>query len=92
MNTWTSFRVIPPETNYSIENENTVKLIVNNCPFKDSCEAFIAENITNRDGSCICGVGRGLSFDIGRKIITGCDYILDDFANPGCTVRLLRIL
>nr|MDO8079155.1 hypothetical protein [Candidatus Freyarchaeota archaeon] len=92
MGNWVSFRVLPPEMSYSIEDENTIKFVIKNCPFKDSCKAYIEENITHFGGGHICGIGRGLSSDIGQKIITGCDYILDEFANPNCTVRIVKIL
>jgi hypothetical protein len=89
---WVSFKVMPPDTSYSVEDENTIKYVVHDCPYKDSCDAFLAEKITNRDGSPICGIGRGLSSVMGQKIVTGCDYILDELRNPKCIVRIVKIL
>nr|MDO8079156.1 hypothetical protein [Candidatus Freyarchaeota archaeon] len=86
-----TFKVMPPDTSYSIEDENTIKIIVDNCPFKDSCDAFIAENITRFGGGYICGIGQSLSYNIRDQIIADCDFAVQEFSNPKCTVRIVKI-
>lgn len=86
------FKLMPTQVSFSIEDEDTIKYVVESCPFKDSCSAFYEEDIKKSDGNPICALGRLVSSDIGQKAGAGCDYYVEKFANPECIARIKRIL
>ncbi len=85
------FGLMPTKVSYKVEDENTVVYMVEDCPFRDCCEAFVTEKIKKMDGRQICALGRLMSSDIGQKLKAGCDYYLDDFANPSCKGRIVEL-
>ncbi len=85
-----ALKVMPPSTSYSIEDENTFKLVVDNCFFKDVCEAFMKEKVRKYDGSTVCSIARMITTYIELELGPGHDYILDEFANPNCTARIIK--
>ncbi|MEM2958202.1 MAG: hypothetical protein Q6366_000800 [Candidatus Freyarchaeota archaeon] len=85
------FGLMPTKVSYKVEDENTVAYIVDDCPFRDCCEAFISEKIRKMDGGQICALGRMMSSDIGQKLKAGCDYYVDSFANPSCKGRIVEL-
>ncbi|MBS7252249.1 MAG: hypothetical protein KIH08_16920 [Candidatus Freyarchaeota archaeon] len=86
------FGLMPTKVSYKVEDESTVTYMVEDCPFRDCCEAFISEKIRKMDGRQICALGRMMSSDIGQKLKAGCDYYVDNFANPSCKGRIVEIL
>lgn len=85
------FGLMPTKVSYKLEDDSTVNYVVEDCPLKDCCEAFISEKIKKMDGRQICALGRLLSSDIGQKLKAGCDYFIDDFANPSCKGRIVEL-
>lgn len=83
------FGLMPTKVSYKLEDDSTVNYVVDDCPFRDCCEAFISEKIKKMDGRQICALGRIMSSDIGQKLKGGCDYFIDDFANPSCKGRIV---
>lgn len=85
------FKIMPTQVRYKLEDEKTVKYVVDNCPFKDGCDEFHVENIRKAGGNHICSLGRIMSSDIGQKIGAGCDYFVDQFADPNCIGRIKQM-
>ncbi len=85
-----AFKVMPPEASYSSKDEKTVNFVVENCAYKDVCEAFKNENITKYNGTSVCSIGRMIATYLELELSPDYDYILDEFANPNCKVRIIK--
>lgn len=85
-----ALKVMPPNANYIVEDEKTIKLEVNNCVYKDVCEAFIKESVLKYDGSPVCSIGRMILTYIELDLGPDLDYMLEKFANPNCNIRIMK--
>ncbi len=85
-----ALRVLPPGLNYSIEEENTARFVVEDCAYRDVCEAFHKEKITKYNGEDICSIGRMITTYIELELSPDYDYHLEDFASPQCSVRITK--
>jgi len=85
-----SLKVMPPNAYYTVENEKTIRMRVDNCIYKDICEAFIKESVLKYDGSTVCSVGRMITTYIELELGPNYDYKLEKFASPNCDVRIIK--
>lgn len=84
-----ALRIMPPKASYMVEN-GKVRFTVDNCSYKDTCEAFRKEKIIKYDLTAVCCISRILCTYIELKLSPDYDYSVKEFANPHCKIDFLK--
>nr|MDO8079163.1 hypothetical protein [Candidatus Freyarchaeota archaeon] len=89
-----AFKVIPPGVNYSVADEKTVRIDIEDCAFTDVCSAFQADKVVKYTRTRVCALATMICSYYGVDLPSDSDYDydynVDNFANPKCVVQVMK--